>query len=85
MSEWWTEFIGEIRKFKKTERLKVIGHLDMAVEEDNISQETADRILLEWDVSRWPKQVPRPLREHTREHLLYIRSDEPCLPNEKSK
>lgn len=53
-----------LRACGRGDRLRVIEILDAAVEEESISQRTADDLLNEWDVQMFPNQVPRPLREY---------------------
>lgn len=60
----WEHYCSRIRACERSERLRVIALLDTAVEEEFISQLTADDILREWDVLRFPEQMPRPLRDH---------------------
>jgi len=67
MNQRWTELIERVARFSRDYRKVVIRILDEAVEDEYITQATADRILLEWDVLRFPEQVPAPLREYIRQ------------------
>ena len=67
MNQRWGSLCQSILSCKRTERLRVIALLDDEVEEEYISQETADAMLTEWDVANWPEQMPAPLVEHVRE------------------
>lgn len=60
----WEHFCSRIRACDRKQRLRVIALLDTAVEEEFISQLTADAILREWDVLCFPEQMPLPLRQH---------------------
>jgi hypothetical protein len=60
----WEHFCSRLRACKRDDRLRVIVLLDDAVEEEDISQLTADTLLREWDVLRFPEQMPKPLVKH---------------------
>ena len=67
MNQRWTELTERVLRFSRDFRKVVIRILDEAVEDEFLTQDTADQILLEWDVLRFPEQVPAPLREHVQQ------------------
>lgn len=64
MNQAWHQLCTRIRNCQRHQRLRVIALLDDAVEDEFINQRTADDLLTEWDVRRFPEQMPLPLRAH---------------------